>query len=478
MPPLHRPKSLLAMAMPLLLDVSVPASRLPAVVAAAAVPLAARSAMAAEPASPEERDRLYPFYMPMDGLRAPAVTYRIKCEASRKAGREVYQGRSPDGPVEGGYELVYEAQDAQGAPCVYPFAPSLPQIGGPVEGTQYIVRSSIPGKRAVFRTSYDWATVDLRLFDVGAQRVHFEMRDVELDFPDAIQTKGALHLEVTETRRPGLFTAVLRRVKIYGGKNALFVPNGQTMLYAEDSDIAGNVGTNTDQEHTTYINGTLVSHFRDTKFHGQRAWENSASGHQLKDKAYLRVYENVTVSNVPRGAPSNWPPSAMPLIDASAFGFTWSDGLRIERVEPAQSPRDALVDLRSDIRYGEQGNYPWPVIGSPAWHMPPSPLDALDRVYLSVFLNTSVKSFRTEPYVFALRPTGTTLGTDGSHVEGSEAPRAQQRYVSLAFGTGGNLQRVYSGEGWTYSDPDLPAGSEWVLDRSKFIRHALGLIGR
>ena len=478
MPPLTRPKSMLALAMPLLLDVTVPVSRLPVFVAAATVPLAARTAAATEPVAPEERDRLYPFYLPMSGLRAPAVTYRVKCDASRAAGREVYQGRSPDGPVEGGYELVYEAQDARGNPCVYPFAPSLPQIGERVQDTQYILRSAIPGRRVAFRTGDEWATVDLRLFNIAAQRVHFEMRDVELDFPGAIQAKGALHLEVTGTQAPGLFTAVLRRAKIYGGKNALFVPNGQTMLYIEDSDIAGNVGTNTDQEHTTYINGTLVSHFRDTTFHGQRAWENTASGHQLKDKAYLRVYENVTVSNVPQGPPTNWPPSAMPLIDASAFGFTWSDGLRIERVAPLQSPRDALVDLRTDIRYGEPGNYPWPVLGSPAWRMPPSPLDALDQVYLSVFLNTSVKSFRTEPYVFALRPTGTTPGTDGYHVEGSEAPRAQQRYVSLAFGTGGNLQRVYSPEGWTYSDPDLPAGSEWVLDRSKFIRHALGLIGR
>ncbi|MFD2134201.1 hypothetical protein ACFSLT_01195 [Novosphingobium resinovorum] len=51
---------MLALAMPLLLDVTVPVSRLPVFVAAAAVPLAARTAAATEPAAPEERDRLYP----------------------------------------------------------------------------------------------------------------------------------------------------------------------------------------------------------------------------------------------------------------------------------------------------------------------------------------------------------------------------------------------------------------------------------
>ncbi|MFC0204624.1 hypothetical protein [Novosphingobium soli] len=470
----RRCRSALGLALPLLVGATQPgATPLPG-----EVPPGASAAAASSLPPPAERDRLYPFYMPMQGLRAPAVTLRIRCDASRAAGREVYEGRGADalyGRVEGGYEFVYEALDSAGKPCVYPFSPWMPQVVGALDGTQYVFRSSIPGQRVVFRTDDDWATIDLRLFNLGRQRVHFEMRDVELDFPRAIQPKGALNLEVTGTERPGLFTAVLRRTRIYGGKNGIFVPNGQIMLYVEDGDIAGNVGTNNDQEHTAYINGTLVSHFRRTRLHGQRAWQNMASGHQLKDKAYLRIYEDVTVSNVPDGST----PSAMPLIDASAYGFTWSEGLRIERVRPAQAPRDALVDLRTDIRYGEPGNYPWSVLAGEGWHMPASPLAALDTVYLSVFLNTTVESFRTEPYAFALRPQGRAFGPDGAHVEGSEqaAPR-EQRTVSLAFDTTGTIARVYAPEGWTYVDPDLPVQSQWVLDRSAFIRHALGLIGR
>ena len=428
--------------------------------------------------SPSDRDNRYPFYMPMEGLRAPAITLFIKCDASRAAGQEVYEGRdaaSLYGRAEGGYEFIYEAVDGAGRPCVYPFSPWLPQIAGSLQGTQYILRSSIPGRRVTFRTGGQWATINLRMFEIGAQRIHFEMRDIELDFPGAVEAKGALHLEVDGTTRPGLFSAVVRRSKIFGGKNAVFAPGGETMLYIEDSEIAGNVGTNVDQEHGTYINGTLVSHFRNSSWRGQLAWKNIASGHQLKDKAYLRVYENVTVSNLP----NSQPPSAMPLIDISAFGFTWSNNLRLKRVAPAQDPRDTLVDLRTEIIYGPREHYPWNLLVSPNWRMPASPLSVLDQVYLSVFQNTSVESFRTEPYVFALRPQGTGLEPGSTVVRGNERTTpAQQRMVSLAFNTTGRIGRAYSQEGWTFTDPRLPADANWVLDRDAFIRHALGLIGR
>lgn len=243
---------------------------------------------------------------------------------------------------------------------------------------------------------------------------------------------------------------------------------------SKTANFAGNVGTNVDQEHTTYINGVLVSHLRNSTWRGQRGWSNQASGHQLKDKAYLRVYENVTLTNTPNGAP----PSAMPLADLSAFGFTWANGLHIKRLAPAQAPRDALVDLRSEIVYGPPGTYPWNVMASPAWRMPPAPLGALDRVYLSVFFNTSVESFRTEPYVFALRPQGTGLVPGSTTVDGNDlTTRAQQRMVSLAFGTSGRFARVYGSQGWTFADPQLPPQAQWVADRDAFIRHALGLIG-
>ncbi len=434
---------------------------------------------AVQPIAAKDADRNgYPFYMPMRGLKAPAVRLFIKCDASRTAGREVYEGRdaaSLYGRVEGGYEFVYEALDVSGRPCVYPFAPTLPMIVGPLQGTQYIFRSSIPGRRVTFRTPDIWATIDVRLFDFGRQRVHFEMSDIELDFPAAVQSKGALHIEGFGGIAPGLFTAVVRRSKIFGGKNALFVPGGQTMLYVEDSEIVGNVGTNVDQEHSTYINGILVSHLRNSVWYGQLGWKNIASGHQLKDKAYLRIYEDVTVSNLPHEGP----PSAMPLVDVSAFGFTWSNNLRLQRQQPAQAAREGLVDLRTEILYGAPGNYPWNILVNSGWHMPAAPLSALDKVYLSVFFNTSVQSFRVEPFVFALRPQGTGFVSGTATVTGNEQTLpAQQRMVSIAFNTSGRASRVYSQDGWTYTNPDLPPEANWIKDRDLFIRHALGLIGR
>ncbi|WP_421839769.1 hypothetical protein [Novosphingobium sp.] len=423
-------------------------------------------------------DATYPSYMPMQGLRRPANRFFVKCDASQAAGREVYQGNdvaSLYGRAEGGLEFIYEARDRAGRPCVYPFAPNLPSIVGNLDGTQYIFRSSVPGERVTFRSGDQWAVLRMRALEMGRSRIHFEMRDIELDFPGAIQPMGALHLETFGGAPPGLFTAVIRRSRLFGGKNAIFVPSGETMLYAEDSEIEGNVGTNNDQEHSTYINGTLVSHFRNVSWKGQLGWSNIASGHQLKDKAYLRVYENVRVSN----APGRGSPSAMPLIDATSFGFTWANNLRIDRVAPLQEPRDALVDLRSEILYGNPQHYPWPVIATSEWRMPPAALGALDQVYLSVFFNTEVHSFRTEPYVFALRPWGRgfTPGTPTIAGEGLTT-RAEQRAVSLAFGTRGTFSKVYSADGWTYANPRLADDMLWVADRDAFIRHALGLIRR
>jgi len=111
--------------------------------------------------------------------------------------------------------------------------------------------------------------------------------------------------------------------------------------------------------------------------------------------------------------------------------------------------------------------------------MPPAPLTALDKVYLSVFLNTSVESFRTEPYVFALRPTGLGFVPGTPTIAGNaQTTLAQQRAVSIAFHTTGRIARVYSREGWTFTDPQLAPDARWITDRDAFITHALGLIGR
>ncbi|WP_066270904.1 hypothetical protein [Blastomonas sp. CCH8-A3] len=342
---------------------------------------------AASQATVQRDDRVYPFYMPMQGLRPPAVIMRVRCDASRAAGREVFDRPSAaaiEGRIEGGYEFVYEAYDGAGRPCVYPFAPSMPQIVGQTNGTQYIFRSSVPGVQVTFRTNDAWATINPRLFELGPQRIHFEMRDIALDFPGAGEAKGAVHLEVLDVTRPGLITAVIRRSTIFGGKNAIFVPGGETMVLIEDSIIRGNVGDSVDQEHGTYINGTLVTHVRNSTWYGQKGWIDVASGHQLKDK-----------------------------------------------------------------------------------------------VYLSVFQNTLVDSFRSEPHVFRLNMQGLGVEPGTPTVIGNEqTTRAQQRMVSLAFNTRGTLRRAYTNEGWTYSDPVLPPEMQWVKDRDAFIRHALGLIGR
>lgn len=474
---LFRGAAVLASVPVLLLSSAGPATQTPDVMLEAEPLAPTDNVTNAPPQTAAQRDRSYPFYMPMQGLRAPAVTLRIRCDASRAAGREVYAGPSAEslyGRVEGGYEFIYEALDSAGQPCVYPFAPWMPQITGATQDTQYIFRSSVPGVPVTFRTNDVWATINPRMFDLGAQRVHFEMRDIALDFPDAGEVKGAVHLEVLGVTRPGLVTAVIRRAKIFGGKNALFVPGGQTMVYIEDSEFRGNVGDNVDQEHSTYINGTLVSHLRNSVWYGQKGWIDVASGHQLKDKAYLRIYEDVTVANLP-GATV---PSAMPLVDISAFGFTWSNNLRLKRVAPTQAPRDALVDLRTEIVYGAPENHPWNIMASPDWRMPAAPLGALDQVYLSVFHNTVVESFRAEPYVFRLGMQGLGVEPGTPTVIGQDrTTKAQQRMLSLAFNTRGTLRKVYSPEGWTYADPALPPEAAWVHDRDAFIRHALGLIG-
>lgn len=476
---LHKWGVLLASSSLLLLSSAGPATRQPDVsLTVEDLATSDEVTTSARPQSAAERDRSYPFYMPMQALRPPAVTLRVRCDASRAAGREVYVGPSVEslgGRVEGGFEFIYEAYDGAGQPCVYPFAPEMPQIVGQTNGTQYIYRSSVPGVPVTFRTNDAWATINPRLFDLGPQRIHFEMRDIALDFPGAGEAKGAVHLEVLGVTRPGLITAVLRRTRIFGGKNAIFVPGGETMVYVEDSEIRGNVGDNVDQEHGTYINGTLVSHIRNSVWYGQKGWVDIASGHQLKDKAYLRVYEDVTVANLP-GVTT---PSAMPLVDISAFGFTWANNLRLKRVPPAQAARDGLVDLRTEIVYGAPQHYPWNIMVSPDWRMPPAPLAALDQVYLSVFQNTVVESYRAEPFVFRLGMQGLGVEPGTPTVIGQDwSSKAQQRMVSLAFNTRGTMRRAYSPDGWTFVDPQLPQEAQWVRDRDAFIRHALGLIGR
>lgn len=452
------------------------AQGMPATRASAPQPIGAAAAV--QPIAPPIPSGSYPFYMPMQGLKRPAVKMFVRCEASRRAGKEVFAATSGDsigGRAEGGFEITYEATDSAGNPCVYPFYPWLPQVVGSLDRTQYILRSSVPGRQVTFRTDDEWATIDLRLFDIGRQRIHFEMSDIALDFPGAAQPKGGLQLEAFDGQAPGLFTAVIRRSAVFGGKNGLFVPGGQTMLYVEDSAFNGNVGANVDQEHTTYINGILVSHLRNSVWRGQRGWSDVASGHQLKDKAYLRVYENLSVTNTPNGSA----PSAMPLIDISAMGFTWANNLHLKRLPSAQTPRDALIDLRSEILYGAPGTYPWNPLVDGSWRMPANPLAALDQVYLSVFFNTQLDSFRSEPYLFALRPQGTGLDPGTTTINGNEfTTKAEQREVSLAFGSSGRMARVYANSGWSYANPALPASAAWVTDRDQFIRHALGLIGR
>lgn len=424
----------------------------------------------------------YPFYWDMTGLLPPKVTLHVLCDESMAAGKHMLaDGESfPwSGYSKGGVEIVYEARTDAGEPCVYPFTPWSPNRGPGgnewPDGSQFIWRSSEPGVQVTFRKEDQWAKMVFRPLGVEDRRFHAEVADIHLDFPGAVNAMGALHIEAVP-RGEGLVTVAIRRSHLTGARNAIFAPGGRTMLYVEDSRIGANIGNSVDQEHGTYANGILAFHAVNSTWYGQRA-RGPYGGHQLKNYAYLTVLENVTLDN--RGGVGE--ASNRPLYDGSSWGFTWVDGLRLIRGK-ADDPRDALVDLRPghyhqgrDVRAGEGGGVielPWPEVGD--YRMPAGdcPISAVDDVYLHVFRNVAVESFRSEPY--AVRLHGAFDGWDALDADN----RAQR--AMLWYGEGVSVsERGYRYQG---TNPDvyacpLPDDAPALLeDRDAFIRHALGLV--
>ncbi|MEE4349749.1 MAG: hypothetical protein V2J26_05925 [Pacificimonas sp.] len=426
----------------------------------------------------ETPDYDYPFYMDMTGLLEPQTKRFVRCDESMAAGKHVFS----DGETEpyqrfapGGMEFVYQAYDDTGAPCVYPFGPWLPRQGvGKWEwpdGSQFIWRSAVPGARVIFD---EGSTLKLggKAKDV---RWHFEMRDLELRVSN--YPIGAVHLAV-ETEGSALLTAVIRNSHIKGGANGLFGISSNTMLYVENSEIGESLGRNVDQQHSVYLNRLLSSHFKDSRVYGQRASE-SYGGHQLKDKSYLRIYEDLEVSNL--GGVLD--PSNRPLLDTNLHGFTWVDGLDIIRVE-TEKPREALIDIRND-RYFISRAEPFSNVTSDDWLMPMSPGEAipaglLGNVNLGVYRNVRADSYRTEPFVARLKAMPQRHATTGGYVapifEG-DVPVERQRAIALAFDPEHTAERFFSDQNYVYVNPDIPAADQQLVsDRETFIRHAFDAV--
>lgn len=424
--------------------------------------------------------------MPMRNLLPPKKTFKVLCDESRAAGKEVYANGEEffwNGYANDGFEKVYESKTDAGAPCVYPFAPrSFRQSAAKyTDGAQFIYRSDVKGQPVTFRANDDWARLELSMGSIE-NRLHVELRDVKLDFPKAVQAMGALWVkaggDIQDTN--ALLTVVMKRVDISGGKNALFSTGGPIMLYAEDSSFHGNVGENVDQEHAVYINGVLSTHFVRTYVGGQNAGQGA--GHQLKEKGYLRVYEDVTLSNAPEYGNA----SDRPLNDTALVGFSWVDGLKIDRRKPTTgaTPRNTLVDVRTN-NYVRLEESPWKTYQSNAWTMPmapgePIPAGLLDKVFVHKFANVQVESFRTEPYVFmpGVMPTDWAAYRDGGdYSENREDPR-KQRVIYLADDVSGDFEDVFADQGYHYVNPKMPSDAGWMNKKDSFIRHALGLLGR
>lgn len=439
-----------------------------------------------EPAPVTRADGLPFYFPPTDDLLPPTRTLHVRCDESIAAGKNVLaEGESF--PWErysrGGIEMIYEARDDAGEPCVYPFTPWTPRIGAGAndwpDGSQFIWRSDEPGTQVTFRHDGEWARLAFQPWTVTG-RMHVELSDIAIDFPKAVQAMGALHLEAVP-KDEGLLTVVIRRSNLTGGKNPLFIPSGRTMVYIEDSEIGANVGTNVDQEHGTYINGILSLHAVDSTWFGQKA-SGSFGGHQLKNYAYLTILENVTLDNGGgRGAASN-----RPLYDGSSYGFTWVDGLTLIR-RSTEDPRDTLVDLRpAHYHKGrERGRneadgeveLPWLKVGD--WRMPEDdcPTSAVDQVYLHVFRDVDVESFRREPHAVLMQSVY-------ENWPALDADNRAQRAM-LWYGDGVDVSPV----GFRYlpTNPGpipsvyacpLPDDAPRLLtDRDAFIRHALAKVG-
>lgn len=372
-----------------------------------------------------------PAYFPMESLRPVETVLHVLCDESMAAGKHLLAAGEQfpwqDYVGTGGVEVIYEATDDAGRACVYPFAPWQPRRGGGsnewADGEQFIWRTDQPGKQVTFRSGGAWDAFHFKSGNLAA-RLHVEVHDFVLDFPRSIQMMGALWIEAfPRWDSEGLVTVAIDNTKVRGGKNAVFLPGGRTMLYAHGLDILGNVGTNTETEHGTYINGALLTHFENSSWTGQLA-NGVDGGHQLKNKALIQIYEDVSVDN--RAGASD--PSNRVLMDLIGYGYVWAEDVSLTRVAPAV-PREGLIHLRSK--------------GGTSY----LPSDVLPEAPVAVFRGLTVDSYRTEPHVIE------------NHFGGA-------LYVTDAEGDFESVARA----------KDEVRGDALLEDRDAFIRHALGLV--
>lgn len=437
--------------------------------------------------------------MPMEGLYEPQLRFHISCALSNAAGElrtlDNEPAEVPKQRVHVGVEFVYE-------PCEYRgMGPGKLRNGKWAAGAVVLHRSSVPGEKARFVTDNPWSKLSIRPGSLGYDlageqqpggRFHAEVVDIELiNTADRPQAKGGIQFEVFPTAQSGSFaTFVVRGGRFEGGKNGLFAPTGMSMIYAENSSFGRNTGNDVNQTHATYINGALLSHFKDVLFYGDRA-KGSYGGHQLKDKSAIRILENVTLDNS-GGVQDDSP---MPLADFTSWGWTWSDGLSLVRREP-RKPREALIDFRR--RYyvdGRRLSLPWDTAAG--WRMPTAPGDCsgdvADDVYLHVLHNTSVESFQQEAYAVRLHGAFATkfkqkgyggVTPDMDHADVMANPR-RNRAMSISFNSAGTIDTLSSPTGYWYKKENPPAYScddpeklhpdvaALASDRDAFIRHAL-----
>lgn len=438
----------------------------------------------------------------MEGLLAPEQVFHISCDLSNAAGE---MRTLDDKPLAMKDKKVYKGVEVVLEPCDYVNTGFFQVKNGKwANGAVVLYRSSVPGQKARIITDNPWHAIHVKPGGLGydedgtAQiggRFHTELIDVEFEnSADRPQKKGALHVEVFPTAdEKVLATVVVRDSKFFGAKNGSFMSTGASMFYAENSEFGRDRGNNSNQEHAIYFNGILVTHLKDVLVFGDRA-KGSVGGHQLKDKSVLRILENVTLSN--DGGVQH--PSPMPLGDFTAWSWTWSDGLNLSRIEPIDERPPTLIDLRRRYyAHGERVSLPW--LSAEGWEMPMAPGechgDVADNVYLHVFRDTAVDSFKQEPFV--VRDQGawaTTFEPKGAGVEPANSyedvmahPR-RNRSLTVTYDTEGTVDEGASAEGYWYekdnplvytcNDPaDLaPAVAELANDRDKFIMHALRLL--
>ena len=437
--------------------------------------------------TPVASNNNYPFYFPMSGLKAPTDIRYISCSKSNAAGELRDMKNEPvvqyNAELFTGIEYIYEA------PCTYKnMGPAGIRNWKWADGSQVIHRTSSRGSKAIFSSDDNWVVLRFNPGETQG-RFHAEVIDLELKFTNNIQVMGSLHFEVYPNASSGqLATLVVRDSVIEGGKNGIFIPGGASMTYVENTKVGRNVGTNIDQEHVTYINGVISTHFKNVSFYGSNAG-GGAGGHILKNKAAIRILESVTLDNAKSKADN----SIMPLGDFSSFGYTWSENLVLLRRKAAVgNMRDTVIDVREDRYFEPNGPVKMPFMDAKGASMPSAPpgctnlLDNPDQSYWHVFNNTVLDSAIKDTSVFRLNGIVSTeysgIFPTATYDDIVANPR-RQRAILLTNKTFHSAEKT-NADGYYYLKPSYPTYhcenatpgpnvSAITSSRDKFIQYAL-----